>query len=193
MADMTRGNYHKEIRMFRGALTMPGGPQGRRALKPGAGFQWYNVYSEPTLFLYIQLASLYLKGFQNAGGTFKFHNELNPANGTLAMGAIINATELPFLDSYNGNGGSDGIGLDQSTARTVTLFDLNQALGIMANATFATKSTAEQRLNIARVVIGMIEGARFQDVEDAVAAGTPITDRKWDKHTNQAAVRIHNT
>jgi hypothetical protein len=62
----------------------------------------------------------------------------------------------------------------------------------MAAADFGTKNKDSQRLAIARVVIALCEGARFKDVENAIVAGTPITDRKWDKHVNQAAVLIQN-
>jgi hypothetical protein len=186
MADMNSTAYRKELRMFRGALT-DANPGGRRTLRDG--YQWYNVYAQDDLSLYIELSNLYLKGFRNGGGTYRFYK----MPGTAALTRdIINATELPFLDSYNGNGGREGIGLDQSVARTITLANVNDALGVMAAADFGTKIKDSQRLAIARVVIALCEGARFKDVENAIVAGTPITDRKWDKHVNQAAVLIQN-
>lgn len=184
MADMNATNYRKELRMFRGALTNAGPPGGRRTLR--AGFAWYNVYAEPSLFLYIELGKLYLKAFRNAGGVYKFYHEPQP------VGTPIAATELPFYDSYNGKDGREGIGLDQTVARTVTLFDVNNALTVMAAEDFGAKNKDSQRLSIAQVVIALCEGARFKDVENAVVAGIPITDRKWDKHVNQAAVLIQN-
>jgi hypothetical protein len=39
-------------------------------------------------------------------------------------------------------------------------------------------------------VIGIIEAARFKDVEDHVVAGTQITDRNSPNHADQAAVMI---
>jgi Ribosome inactivating protein len=73
---------------------------------------------------------------------------------------------------------------------TVTLTQLNNALATMVAAGFNTKDMAEQRAAVGRVVIGIIEAARFKDVEDHVVAGTQITDRNWPNHADQAAVMI---
>lgn len=189
MADLNATKYRKELRMFRGALTnVAANPatSTRRTLK-GAGFAWYNVYEEPTLDLYIELKGLYLKAFRNPAGCYKFWQVPDPVS---APGTIINATQLPFSEHYNKRGPTDGLGLDQDRNVTVTLSDVGMSLGVMASGSFGTKTVSEQKLCIARVVIALIEGARFKDMENAIVAGTPIPDRKWGKHENSGAILI---
>ena len=109
MSNMTAWEYRREIRMFRGELTNTAQPAGLRTLK-GEGFQWYKVKAEPTVSLYLDLSNLYLKAFRNAHGYYKFYHEANPRS---RGGTIIDATELQFLESYNGNAGRYGIGLPE--------------------------------------------------------------------------------
>lgn len=186
MAAMGKSDYHREVRMFRGELTNTAAPGGRRTLK-APGFQWYSVKAEPGLRLYLDLTNLYLKGFRNAAQCYKFYGLADPAS---RGGAIINAVELAFLESYNSNGQRQGIGLPQDQPCTVTLQNLNDALTTMANGAFAAKAVDEQRLAVARCVVGIIEAARFVDVEEKIVDGTPITDRSWVHHVNQAKLFI---
>lgn len=186
MAEMTESSYRREIRMFRGETTNTAVAGGRRTLK-GAGFQWYKLKAEPGLSLYLDTANLYLKAFSNAAGCYKFKLLGDPAT---RGGVIINATELNFLESYNSNGQYKGIGLPQSETVTVKLQDLNYALTAMNAAGFGAKGEDEQRLAVARCVIGIVEAARFTDVEDQVVAGTPITDRSWANHVDKSKLFI---
>jgi hypothetical protein len=189
MANMNDSQYRREVRMFRGEMSNTGAGGGPRSLK-GAGFQWYKVKAEPGLSLYLDLSQLYLKAFRNALGTYKFYHEPDPQT---KGGAIINATELQFVDSYNQKLGRAGLGYEQNEAVTVTLGALNNALSDLnrtAGAGFLGLSQALQRRACAFVVIGLVEVARFKDVEDHIVNGTVITDRNWPNHTNQAAVMI---
>ena len=186
MSNMSAWEYRREIRMFRGELTNTAEPAGRRTLK-GEGFQWYKVKAEPTVSLYLDLSNLYLKAFRNAYGCYKFYHEGNPRS---RGGTIIDATELEFLESYNGNAGRRGIGLPQDLPCTVTLTNLNMAFETMAAERFAEKNVDEQRLAIVRCVVGIVEAARFKDVEDHVVAGTEITDRSWVNHVDPSKLFI---
>ncbi len=186
MASMDPAAYRREVRMFRGELTNTAVGAGRRTLK-GAGHQWYKVKAEPGLSLYHDTANLYMQAFRNSAGCYKFYNEANPAG---RHGGIINAQTLSFLGSYNSSGGRDGLGRPQDQNTTVTLHNLNEALTAMASATFVNKTADAQRDVVAVVVIGLVEAARFTDVEDAVVNSTVITDRRWSHHGNAAAVFI---
>lgn len=186
MAEMTASDYRREVRMFRGELTNTAAPGGRRTLK-GAGFQWYKVKAEDGLSLYIDLSNLYLKAFRNATNCYKFYSLPDPQS---RGGAVINAVQLAFLESYNGNGPRQGIGLPQDSPCTITLGNLNNALSTMASAAFGAKNTDEQRLAIARCVVGLVEASRFVDVEDHIVAGTQITDRSWVNHVDQSKLFI---
>jgi hypothetical protein len=189
MAEMNANSslYRREIRMFRGEMTNVGPPGGPRTLK-GAGYQWYKVKAEPGLSLYFDTANLYMKAFKNPTGCYKFHSLPDPT--APRGGAIINATELDFLESYNGNGPRSGIGLPQDTPATITLQNLDFALAMLVADNFTGKAVDAQRLACARCVVAIVEAARFKDVEDHIVNGSQITDRSWVNHVNQASVMI---
>jgi hypothetical protein len=189
MAQMTENSYRAEVEAFR--ANMSRGPESRGAKRTlyGRGTNWYSVCAEPGLKLYCLMENLYLKAFQNSHASFKFYGAANPGS-VEPFGQIINATQLDFIDSYNSANGRVGLGFPQDQPVTVTLTQLNNALATMAATGFNSKGLDEQRTAVGRVVIGIIEAARFKDVEDHVVAGTQITDRNWPNHADQAAVMI---
>ncbi len=189
MAQMTENSYRAEVEAFRADMSRGPASRGAKRTLYGKGTNWYSVRAEPGLKLYCLMENLYLKAFQNSHASFKFYGAVSPGS-VEPFGQIINATELSFLDSYNSSGNRAGLGCPQDQPVTVTLTQLNNALETMAAAGFNTKDVEEQRIAVARVVIGIIEAARFKDVEDHVVAGTKITDRNWPNHKDKAAVMI---
>lgn len=191
MATMNASAYRQEVEWFRSSMTKTPDSRGkpRTTYNSNTGAEWYSVRAEPGVKLYCLVKNLYLKAFQNTHATFKFTGTGDPF-GVEPYSQPITATTLPFLDSYNSKNGVKGLGFEQGSPVTITLTDLNNALSGMASANFATQNVDTQRATIARVVIGLIEAARFKDVEDQIVEGTPITDRRWEGHLNASAVMI---
>jgi hypothetical protein len=189
MAQMTENSYRAEVEAFRADMSRGPASRGAKRTLYGRGTNWYSMRAEPGLKLFCLMENLYLKAFQNSHASFKFYGAPSPGS-VEPFGQIINATQLDFLDSYNSAGGRVGLGFPQDQPVTVTLTQLNNALATMVATGFNTKDMAEQRAAVGRVVIGIIEAARFKDVEDHVVAGTQITDRNSPNHADQAAVMI---
>jgi Ribosome inactivating protein len=148
-------------------------PNPRTTKKGWAAFQ-IQQDSDYDLTLLFCLDNLYLEGFQNKNGVF-LHKT--------SKYSITPTKKFSFGNEYG------ELGYGRTAAITITLDNLNGALGTFQYANTGTNEDQVKRAFL-YCAIGFSEAIRFDDVIMAILKGDPISDLDWDKHKDASKVRV---
>jgi hypothetical protein len=175
MLDAT--TYRQNITAARLALSDAGtGPQPAPRTTRASGFTTFTVTDDTSPLTLIYTANnLYIEGFQKGAGPVFLHKNSGYS--------ITPGTRFSFGNEYK------ELSYDRLGAITVTLDNVNGALGTAYNAKATTSADALKRAFL-YLAIAFAEAVRFDDVLDHIIAGTEIDDLDWTKHKDQTKICV---
>lgn len=132
-------------------------------------------YSNGEILLLFELGTLYVQGFRNAGKELFVFKDVTYD--------VMPAKKYTLGTDYK------DFGLDRQIAFTLTLAELDDALGTLRSTNTETALNSLKR-PMWQCAVGLAEALRFQDVAMAVMHGTTVPSLDWSRRTKDGDYKV---